>query len=171
MDNLYTTYTLEEIKLFQKLSTKKENITATSKILSLSKKISIFKEIPENVLVKILKDIKIVKYNKNEIIIKEGDSDTTIFYILLGSVKVIKQNQIITKLSRNSIIGEMAGLLNQKRTASIKANEDNTTIISFKIDFDLIQTNLGYYFALIYKNLSTELAKKIVYQNNQIINK
>lgn len=171
MDNLYTTYTLEEIKLFQSLSTNKDKLTATSKILSLSSRISIFKDIPENILVKILKDVKIIKYKKSEIIIKEGELDKNIVYILLGGVDVIKQNRFITSLGKNSIVGEMAGLLNQRRTASIKANKDNTTIISFQIDFNLMQTNLGYYFAIIYKNLSIELAKKIVNQNNQIINK
>jgi len=172
MNNLYTTYNLDEIEIFKNLTpSNKTPLTATSQLINISSKIPIFKEIPETILIKILKDIKIMKYKKGEIIIKEREIDDRIFYILLGEVHVLKRNILITNLSNHSIVGEMAGLLNQKRTASIISANNSTTIISFKIDFSMIQTDLGYYFALIYKNLSIELAKKLLHQDNQIINK
>ncbi len=170
MNNLYITYTPEEIELFRLLSPLKENLTATSKLIEISSKIPIFKDIPKTILIKILKDIKIIKYQTGEIIIKEGDEDETMYYILLGSVKVVKQNKLLTILQNGTLIGEMATLLKEKRTASI-ISSTNTAIISFKIDFSLFHTDLGYYFAIIYKNLSIELAKKLLKQNKQLIKK
>jgi len=169
MNNLYITYTPEEIELFRLLSPLKENLTATSKLIEISSKIPIFKDIPKTILIKILKDIKIIKYQTGEIIIKEGDEDETMYYILLGSVKVVKQNKLLTILQNSTLIGEMATLLKEKRTASIISATNNTTLISFKIDFNLFHTDLGYYFAIIYKNLSIELAKKLLKQNKQLI--
>jgi len=169
MNNLYITYTPEEIEIFKLLSPLKEDITATSKLIEISSKIPIFQNIPKNILIKILKDIKIIKYKKGEIIIKEGQEDDTLFYILIGSVNVIKQNKLLTTLENNTIIGEMASLLKEKRTASIISANNSTTLISFKIDFSLFHTDLGYYFALIYKNLSIELAKKLLKQDKQLI--
>jgi len=169
MNNLYITYTPEEIELFKLLSPLKENLTATSKLIEISSKIPIFKDIPKTILIKILKDIKIIKYQTGEIIIKEGDEDETMYYILLGSVKVVKQNKLLTILQNGTLIGEMATLLKEKRTASIISATNNTTLISFKIDFNLFHTDLGYYFAIIYKNLSIELAKKLLKQNKQLI--
>lgn len=171
MNNLYTTYSNEEIDIFKKLSPIEENLSPTSKLIAISSKIPIFKDIPQNALIKILKDIKILKYKKGEILIKEGENDDTIFYILLGSVNVIKQNTLLATLNNNTIVGEMAGLLNQKRTASIVSANNATTILSFKIDFSLIHTDLGYYYAIIYKNLSIELAKKLLIQDNQLTKK
>ena len=171
MNNLYITYTPEEIELFRLLSPLKENLTATSKLIEISSKIPIFKDIPKTILIKILKDIKIIKYQTGEIIIKEGDEDETMYYILLGSVKVVKQNKLLTILQNSTLIGEMATLLKEKRTASIISATNNTTLISFKIDFNLFHTDLGYYFAIIYKNLSIELAKKLLLQDNKIVNK
>ena len=84
------------------------------------------------------------------------------YYILLGEVNVVKSDKIIATIKPNSIIGEIASLLNQPRTASVYSARDGTTLIEFKIDFTLMQTNLGYYFAIIYKNLSVELAKKLL---------
>ena len=169
MNNLYITYTPEEIELFKLLSPLKENLTATSKLIEISSKIPIFKDIPKTILIRILKDIKIIKYQTGEIIIKEGDEDETMYYILLGSVKVIKQNKLLTILQNSTLIGEMATLLKEKRTASIISYAtNNTTLISFKIDFNLFHTDLGYYFAIIYKNLSIELAKKLLKQNKQL---
>jgi len=169
MNNLYITYTPEEIEIFRLLSPLKDNLTATSKLIEISSKIPIFKNIPKTILIKILKDIKIIKYKKGEVIIKEGDEDETMFYILLGSVNVIKEKQLLTTLENNTIIGEMASLLKQKRTASIISAKNATTLISFKIDFNLLHTDLGYYFAIIYKNLSIELAKKLLKQDKQLI--
>ena len=162
MNNLFTTYTPDEIEIFHFLATSKNDFNATSKLIKISSKISIFKEIPENILFKILKNIKIIKYKKGETIIEENEKTKTLYYIILGEVDVIKDNKIVSTIPRNSIIGEMASLLNQPRTATVIASKNSTTLIEFEIDFNLMQSNLGYYFAIIYKNLSIELAKKLL---------
>jgi CRP-like cAMP-binding protein len=162
MNNLFTIYTKDEIEIFRELETKTDLFSSTSTLIKISKKISIFKNIPENILFKIVKDIKIIKYKKDELIIEENEKTKSMYYILLGEVNVVKSDKIIATIKPNSIIGEIASLLNQPRTASVYSARDGTTLIEFKIDFTLMQTNLGYYFAIIYKNLSVELAKKLL---------
>ena len=162
MDNLFTVYTKEEIEIFHSLENDIDTFSSTSKLIKISKRISIFKNIPENILFKIIKNIEIIKYKKDEVIIQENDKSESMYYIILGEVKIIKHNNIIATISHNSIIGEMASLLHQPRSATVISSTNNTTLIKFEIDFNLMQTNLGYYFALIYKNLSIELAKKLL---------
>ena len=162
MNNLFTIYTKDEIEIFRELETKTDLFSSTSTLIKISKKISIFKNIPENILFKIVKDIKIIKYKKDELIIEENEKTKSMYYILLGEVNVVKSDKIIATIKPNSTIGEIASLLNQPRTASVYSARDGTTLIEFKIDFTLMQTNLGYYFAIIYKNLSVELAKKLL---------
>ena len=162
-ENLYITYAPDEIKIFLSLAPhSNQTYTATSQLLKAAERISIFKDIPEFVLIKIVKNVKIIRYHNGEIVIKEKELTKSLFYILLGEVNVVKSDKIIATIKPNSIIGEIASLLNQPRTASVYSARDGTTLIEFKIDFTLMQTNLGYYFAIIYKNLSVELAKKLL---------
>jgi CRP-like cAMP-binding protein len=162
-ENLYITYTPDEIKIFLSLAPhSNQTYTATSQLLKVAKRISIFKDIPDSVLIKIVKNVKIIKYHNGEIVIKEKEVTKSMFYILLGEVEVIKHNKIIATLNKQTIFGEIASLLNQPRSATIIASKENTTIIEFEIDFNLMKGELGYYFAIIYKNLAIELAKKLL---------
>jgi CRP-like cAMP-binding protein len=167
--NLYTEYSPTEINVFKSLSSNTSSL-ANSKLLEISKHIKILHSIPKNVLNKILKDVKIFKYKKNETIIKEGDYGDTIFYILKGNVSIKKQENSIAVLGQEHIFGEMAGILNKPRSASVVAIENNTTIISFKINFNLLDSELSYYFAIIFKNLAEELAEKLSNDDTKLIN-
>jgi len=166
--NLYTEYSPKEIAVFKSLSSNTSSF-ATSKLLEISKKIKILHSIPKNVLNKILKDVKIFKYKINELILKEGDEGETIFYILKGSVSVEKDGENIAILGEGHIFGEMAGILHKPRTASVITLEENTTIVSFKINFNLMDSDLSYYFAIIFKNLAEELAEKLANDDTKLI--
>jgi CRP/FNR family transcriptional regulator, cyclic AMP receptor protein len=68
-------------------------------------------------------------FKKGEIIIEEGSVSNNAYIIELGSVEVSKRLpdgkiQVITKLDRNNIFGEM-GLIDQlPRSATVRALED-----------------------------------------------
>ncbi|MBC8285776.1 MAG: cyclic nucleotide-binding domain-containing protein [Nitrospinae bacterium] len=69
------------------------------------------------------------KFNKGEVIIEEGSLSTGAYIIDSGSVEVSKKLpngsiQVITKLDKNDIFGEM-GLIDQlPRSATVRALED-----------------------------------------------
>ena len=71
-----------------------------------------------------------VKHNKGDIIIAEGDKSTdTMYFVLAGSVQVIKGHNkanelILATLPTRSLFGEMALFLDEPRTASVIAHED-----------------------------------------------
>lgn len=161
----FPTYTLSEIKLFQKMSEGSLNVYQ-SKFIEISKYIHFLKEIPANKLIKMIKDVHIVRYRKNEKIIVENSTDRTIYYILLGKVSVYKGHHKVGFLQRGNTFGEVASILNQPRDASVVSENENTNLVGFTLNFDLTDKSLESYYAIIYKNMAIELAKKLEECNN-----
>ncbi|MBW1821363.1 MAG: cyclic nucleotide-binding domain-containing protein [Deltaproteobacteria bacterium] len=73
------------------------------------------------------------KFNKDDIIIKEGDPGREMYIIKSGSVDVVKSDGdreiILSTLSRGDFFGEMAILENIDRTATVKAKETSRLIV------------------------------------------
>jgi len=73
--------------------------------------------------------MKAKNFKKGEIIIEEGSLSNDAYIIELGSVEVSKKLpggkiQVITKLDRNDIFGEMGLIDKLPRSATVKALED-----------------------------------------------
>ena len=73
------------------------------------------------------------EFNKDDIIIKEGDPGREMYIIKSGSVDVVKSDGdrdiMLATLSRGDFFGEMAILENIYRTATVKAKETSRLIV------------------------------------------
>ena len=73
------------------------------------------------------------EFNKDDIIIKEGDPGREMYIIKSGSVDVVKSDGdrdiTLATLSRGDFFGEMAILENIYRTATVKAKETSRLIV------------------------------------------
>ena len=82
-------------------------------------------------------------FNKDDVIIEEGSLSNDAYIIESGSVEVSKilpdgKIQIITKLDKNDIFGEM-GLIDQlPRSATVRALEDCSVSVMTPDDFNSI---------------------------------
>lgn len=94
------------------------------------------------------------RYRAGQRLIKEGDSDTSFFILLSGTVAVLKQGTPLINLGTGEFFGEMAFLTNEVRQTSVVAAEDD--VIALQVDQDLM------------KRLSADIREKI---KDQIINK
>ena len=71
---------------------------------------------------KLLRLSKIREYEDGECIIKEGDVDSWLYFLLSGKIRVIKEGvQLLTVDKRGEIFGEMRIISDSERTASIYA--------------------------------------------------
>jgi CRP/FNR family transcriptional regulator, cyclic AMP receptor protein len=67
---------------------------------------------------------RIRQYEPGEIIIKEGDDDPWFYFLLSGSVQIIKEGIMISKLEKTGqIFGEMRIIESRDRSASVYALE------------------------------------------------
>lgn len=69
-------------------------------------------------------------YNSGEFIFKEEEKGNDMFYIMSGSVRLVKKGQALGIMQKGEYFGEMALLIGTPRTTSAQAEEDNTVVIA-----------------------------------------
>ena len=129
-------------------------------IIKLKNNIGIFKGIDDDIIRTLIKDIRFLQFDMHEQIIQLGDEDKDIFIVLEGECRVMIDNhKTVGVLKKNQVFGEFSPITDTPRSATVKANVAST-ILAFKIDFDILNNELNGY-ALIYKNFVSELIKKL----------
>ena len=77
----------------------------------------------------ILKLSKLIKYEPGELIIKEGQYDNWIFFLISGKVGIQKQGETISVLKRKGdLFGEMGIIDGSPRSASIMAIDETACL-------------------------------------------
>ena len=96
----------------------KENIENIQRLMS----ISALKHFETRNLGKLLRLSKIRQYEDGEFIIKEGDMDPWLYFLLSGEIRVMKEGEEISTIARKGeIFGEMRIVDDQLRSASVQA--------------------------------------------------
>ncbi|OGW30490.1 MAG: hypothetical protein A2X54_03935 [Nitrospirae bacterium GWF2_44_13] len=67
-------------------------------------------------------------YKAGEIIFDEGEKGSEMFYVLSGSVRLIKKGQTLRVMQKGEYFGDMALLIGTPRTTGAQAEEDNTSL-------------------------------------------
>jgi len=107
---------------------------------------------------------KVVRVRKGQVVIKEGDSSDFLYYISSGTFDVLHNKTKVGSLSaRDIFMGEMSFLLNQRRSATIKATSAGKLIQMTQKNFINIIREYPHYGIF----LSKLLAKRIVRSNEQ----
>ena len=96
----------------------KDNIQNIQKLMT----IPALKNFEAQNLGKLLKLSKVREYEDNELIIREGDVDPWLYFLLSGTIKVVKEGQQIDVISKiGEIFGEMRIIDSMSRSASVYA--------------------------------------------------
>lgn len=107
-----------------------------------------------------------VEYKDKQVVCREGEYSNDLFFILSGRFAVYANKKLATVLTPNDLfIGEMAFLLNDRRTATILAVGDCRLIRIPKADFLLMIRKNPHYGIF----LSKMLAQRLLRQTNQTI--
>lgn len=77
-----------------------------------------------------------IRYRKSQVIVREGDVDTTFFVLLTGKVRVIKNNHRIADLPAGSCFGEMGAFTRTARTAHVITRDPS---IVLKLDLKIFE--------------------------------
>ena len=112
---------------------------------------------------------------EGETLFNQGDNGDTAFMIINGAVDVIVDNKRVGFMKDGEVFGEMALILNQKRSATIVSNQSTELVAISKDNLkELIQSGSNETQKLIHE-LCEELAKRAEYQDirytHQEINK
>jgi len=78
----------------------------------------------------LLRQSKIRKYEHGEVIIREGDTDPWLYFVLSGKVKILKQGEVIIVIERQGeVLGEMSLIDGSVRSSTIRS-EGNTICLA-----------------------------------------
>jgi anti-sigma regulatory factor (Ser/Thr protein kinase) len=107
---------------------------------------------------------QVVIVKKGDVILKEGDPSDCLYYISSGTYEVLHNEKMVGSLSAQDIfMGEMSFLLNQRRSATIRATSAGKLIFLPQKTFINIIREYPHYGIF----LSKLLAKRIVRSNRQ----
>eukprot|EP00747_Dinoflagellata_sp_TGD_P224248 gnl/TRDRNA2_/TRDRNA2_96474_c0_seq1.p1 gnl/TRDRNA2_/TRDRNA2_96474_c0~~gnl/TRDRNA2_/TRDRNA2_96474_c0_seq1.p1 ORF type:complete len:540 (+),score=122.46 gnl/TRDRNA2_/TRDRNA2_96474_c0_seq1:181-1620(+) len=87
--------------------------------LELVRQVFIFRHLSEKQCAQLVQSMKLVSRIKGDIVIQEGDKGDEFFLVHQGEVSVTKNNNFITKLSRNAYFGERALIYEEPRAATV----------------------------------------------------
>lgn len=117
----------------------------------------------EKDLKELLRISKVKNYEPGELIVKENDYDGWIYYLISGSVRIVKRNKEIATLQRTGdVFGEMGNMGSEDLSVSVFALEDATCL---KIDIstvdELPSENRFVFRYAIFRGFAEVLAKRL----------
>ena len=93
----------------------------------------LFSELPPEVMQVLLERLTMQPYQKDEVIMREGDVGRSLFVIASGSVKVVRkdgkgEDQLIDKMKEGTFFGEIGLIADVPRVATVIAEEDTVLL-------------------------------------------
>jgi eukaryotic-like serine/threonine-protein kinase len=77
-----------------------------------------------------------IRYDEGQVMVREGNVDTSFFILLTGAVRVIKNNKRIADLPKGACFGEMGALTGAPRTAHVLARKRSLVL---KLDLKVVE--------------------------------
>lgn len=149
------------------------------------KKVSLFRDLQEEQIIPMIHKMQLKAFDKGEIIIHEGESDSALYILLDGEVEISKslvlpewiqaakkQEKSLLHLSEkhHPFFGEMAMFDDEpERSATIKALRlCSMAKITKKDLLNILENNpiTGMY---VYRNIASELVKRLKKSNHDIL--
>jgi CRP-like cAMP-binding protein len=146
--------------------------------LSILKNIVLFQDFKEdkNVLKKIEKLFVERKAKRGDTIIKEGDVGDELYIIKNGSVRILKktlQNEpytvVFLSADQNVFFGEIGVLLNDTRSATVKAEVDSTFLVTNRQKFADFAEKEPYIALKITRQIAQILAQRLLKTNQDVV--
>ena len=151
---------IDNLAKVMKIDLNKEKPYNILRYINKLKKSYLFKNLSENTLESIAKNMKKQKYNKGDVIIQEGTSGNTFYLISKGRVNITKEGKTLRVLDTGECLGEKSLLSNDSlRTASAIAEDKVICYVISKKEFDMILSD---------ENTREYLLKKLALQNTDI---
>ena len=102
----------------------------------------LFKKLPTDVLQLFISKCRLEKYSKEQTILEQGEVSGDFYFILKGSVAIIKDGMPVTSLAEGNHFGEVAALFNEPRTAKVITETTATfLVLSQKSLFEVISSH------------------------------
>ncbi len=100
----------------------------------------IFSEVPDDVLADVASRTREVRLRRGEILFRKGDPGTTTYVVAAGRLRIHVGERSIAEVGERAVVGELAALSSEPRTASVTAVDDSLLLtLGQEALFDLMQ--------------------------------
>lgn len=89
----------------------------------------LFRNLPTDVMQFFISKCRIEKYSREQIVIEQGETSGDFYFILQGSVSIIKDGMPVTSLAEGNHFGEVAAMFNEPRTATVLTETSCTFLV------------------------------------------
>ncbi len=125
------------------------------------RRIPFFSELPGDVLKAISARLHLERYRKGEVVFVEGGPGDSMYLIESGQVKIVSdvngEERLFAYLGPGNFFGEMALLLDEPRSATVKVDIDAELWVLHKVDMDELLEQYPYIAVTISRELSRRL--------------
>ncbi len=80
---------------------------------------ALFRTLPTDVMQFFISKCRIEKYGREQVVIEQGDTSGDFYFILQGSVSIVKDGIPVTSLAEGNHFGEVAAMYRETRTATV----------------------------------------------------
>ncbi len=122
--------------------------------------LNFFKGFNDDAITEVVEASEWNDYKKDEVIVNEGDKETSFFIVIKGGVKVLKKDKVIGKMKQGDCFGEIAFITKAPRGATIIASTDATlmSVSTSLMEQATLETQLQYY-RIFLENLVLRLSQ------------
>jgi CRP-like cAMP-binding protein len=141
------------------------------KIVARLKAIGTFSHFSDDVLKEqFLPLCKVVSFEPGSFLIREGETDPMIFFLLAGHVRIVKNNESVYELKRaGDIFGEMTAIDGAPRSASVVAVKPTTCLTLDSSMIDKLEAGPREKFlSVLYRVFAEKLAERLRTANSHI---
>ncbi len=123
--------------------------------------LNFFKDFNDDQITEVVKASEWNDYQKGEVIVNEGDKETSFFIVIKGGVEVLKKDKVIGTMKQGDCFGEIAFITKAPRGATIIARTNDVTLMSVStslMEQASLETQLQYY-RIFLENLVLRLSQ------------
>lgn len=122
----------------------------------------------EQELNRLLEMSKIRKYKPGECIVEEGRSDTWLYFLMYGQIRISKGGKELVVLSRKGeVFGEMGALGSSRRSASAHAVTDTVCLATDIFYLEKLTGNEKLAFGYVFYRLMSEILARRLRQTTE----
>jgi CRP/FNR family cyclic AMP-dependent transcriptional regulator len=135
------------------------------------KNIPVLESFEQQELSRLLEMSKIRKYKPGECIVQEGRSDTWLYFLMYGKVRISKGGKEVTVLSKKGeVFGEMGAMDSSRRSASAHAITDAVCLATDIFYLENLTGNEKLAFGYVFYRLMSEiLARRLRHTTEALI--
>jgi CRP-like cAMP-binding protein len=141
-----------------------------NQMLANLKNLPVLEPFDDQELLKLLEMSKIRKYKPGECIVEEGRTDTWIYFLMYGQIKITKKGKEVTVLSnKGEVFGEMGALDSSRRSASAHAVTDVVCLATDIFYLEKLTGTEKLAFGYVFYRLMTEILSRRLRQTTEAL--